>query len=193
MLYASKIIDRHLGEQQLIEMAAFYTRLRLTLTSNNGYDVRIVLDPANENYVMEDGALFTADEKTLVKYTMDAPADYMVPDGVETIAAKGMVLVSKLESVTLPESVTTLGSYLFLGSSIERMTLGHGLTTIHNNAFESAQKLEYVFISNTVTEFGSRAFRNTALTTVEFEADSKLETVGDGAFSACTKLESIQC
>ena len=32
MLYASKIIDRHLDEQQLVEMAAFYSWLRFTLT-----------------------------------------------------------------------------------------------------------------------------------------------------------------
>lgn len=32
MLYAAKIDDRHLSEQKLLEMAAFYTWLDFTLT-----------------------------------------------------------------------------------------------------------------------------------------------------------------
>ena len=184
-------------------------------TFNNGSDVRIVLDPENANYIMENGVLFTADKKTLVKYTMDAPVSYTVPDGVVTIAAKSMALVSKLESVSLAESVTTIedyafqsatglteftfpdtvtsiGAYLFQNSGVKSIRLGHGLTTVHNYAFWKAINLEYAFISNTVTSLGNSAFQETALKHVEFEETSVLETIGTSAFNKCTQLEQIE-
>ena len=52
MLYAAKIDDRHLSEQKLLEMAAFYTWLDFTLTykvlfviSFDGYDLSRVFFP----------------------------------------------------------------------------------------------------------------------------------------------------
>ena len=59
MLYASKIIDRHLDEQQLIEMAAFYSRLHFTLTL-------FQLNPTIWNDCLRGGASFAAQKNIVV-------------------------------------------------------------------------------------------------------------------------------
>ena len=44
MLYAAKIDDRHLSEQKLLEMAAFYTWLDFTLTDmHRAYPILIIM------------------------------------------------------------------------------------------------------------------------------------------------------
>ena len=79
----------------------------------NGSEVKIILDKENPNYVMENGVVFTADKKVLIKYTMDAPADYTIPDGVEIIASRGFSQVSKLTSVSIPSTVKKIDTYAF--------------------------------------------------------------------------------
>ena len=61
---------------------------------------------------------------------------------------------------------------------------------IESNAFEGEEKIESVFIPDTVTAIGSSAFDSCfALTKITFS--SKLEAIGDGAFADCGALNSV--
>ena len=61
---------------------------------------------------------------------------------------------------------------------------------IESNAFEGEEKIESVFIPDTVIAIGSSAFDSCfALTKITFS--SKLEAIGDGAFADCGALNSV--
>lgn len=68
-----------------------------------------------------------------------------------------------LKSVTLPDSVTTLGSYAFwLCHKLETVTFGAGIQSIGREAFEECTSLKSVTIPATVTHLGEGCFNETA-------------------------------
>ncbi len=66
------------------------------------------------------------------------------------------------------------------------------VTVIEDEAFFRNAAITSVTIPNTIVSINFRAFYNcTKLTTVSFEANSQLTTIGQGAFNMCTVLTSI--
>ena len=64
---------------------------------------------------------------------------------------------NQLTSVTIPNSVTSIGSYAFYSNQLTGITIPSSVTSIGSSAFES-NRLSSVTISNGVTSIGSRAF-----------------------------------
>lgn len=68
------------------------------------------LAPENTAYKVENNMLFTADGETLVAYTVkDIPSDFVIPDGVKAIGERAFSGYRTLESVTIPETVESIG------------------------------------------------------------------------------------
>ena len=58
--------------------------------------------------------LYNKDKTILVQYPFGSTQkNYIIPDGVRTICYKAFNYSSNLESVTIPETVTTLEDYVF--------------------------------------------------------------------------------
>ena len=72
-----------------------------------------------------------------------------------------------LKSVVVGNNVKTIGAYAFDRSSIQKVVLPEGLTTIEDGAFYEARELEEINIPNSVTY------------------------IADNAFNYCTSLKSI--
>ncbi len=105
--------------------------------------------------------------------------------------------VSSLHTVSLPSTLTTIGAYAFDYTGLKSLNLPDGLETIGDYAFRapsvSDYKISTLSIPASVTAIGKGAFsNNTLLTQVTFAADSKLETIGDSAFSSCAALTEIE-
>ena len=98
---------------------------------------------------------------------------------------------SALTSVTIPGSVTSIGSGAFRRcSALTGVTIGNGVTSIGNWAFADCSSLTGVTIPNSVTEIGEAAFyRCTALTSVTIP--DSVTSIGDGAFYDCSALTSV--
>ncbi|MBR2381800.1 MAG: leucine-rich repeat domain-containing protein [Clostridia bacterium] len=117
-------------------------------------------------------------------------------------------------SITIPNSVTTVGDYTFSGcTSLTSVTIPDSVTSIGSSAFYSCTSLTSVTIPDSVTSIGNDAFRNcTSLTSITipdsvtgidnyaFQGCSSLASItipdsvtsiGIGAFSGCTGLKSI--
>ena len=70
---------------------------------------------------------------------------------------------TSLESVTIPDSVTTIGGYAFSGcTSLESVTIGDSVTTIVDYAFFGCTSLASVTIPDSVTSIGAGAFEGCA-------------------------------
>ena len=96
-----------------------------------------------------------------------------------------------LESVTLPNSVHTIGSHAFYGcSALTSINLPPSLQTIGNEAFLYCKALTEVTLPASVRTIGYNAYYGcTGLQTLTL--NSGLQSIGESAFESCTALTSV--
>ncbi|GHT49118.1 hypothetical protein AGMMS49982_01840 [Bacteroidia bacterium] len=97
---------------------------------------------------------------------------------------------SNITSVSIGNSVTSIGNYAFYGcSSLTSITIGNSVTSIGNNAFYGCSDLTSVTIGNSVTSIGSSAFGSSGLTSVIIP--NNVTSIGSSAFYNCSDLTSV--
>ena len=98
--------------------------------------------------------------------------------------------LANLKHITIPDNITTLGTYCFDGcSSLKSVTLPAGITTIPNYAFRGCEVLTGIDLPSGVKTIGNYAFSGcSALTAV---ALGNGVSVGQYAFSDCSSLTSV--
>ena len=133
--------------------------------------------------------------------------EFVVPDGIETLAPSTFRNCNGLRSVTIPSSVTSIGSQAFDGSSLatvkvpvidmaafcNNQVIGQIKSVINKPVTlidgEGNAITEYV-IPEGVETIGANAYSNcSGLTSVTIP--SSVTSIGNSAFSGCTSLESI--
>lgn len=78
---------------------------------------------------------------------------------LQMIARSAFIRCSNLTSVTIPNSVTSIGNYAFEEcSSLTSVTIPNSVTSIGNHAFWGCFSLTSVTIPNSVTSIGTYAF-----------------------------------
>ena len=151
---------------------------------------QINVEEDNEWFKSVDGVLFTKDESTLVQYPAARETEYTVPDGTETIGRDAFYR-SKLTSVKLPSSVTTLAYDAFgYSTKLETVEYSGGLTAIGEYAFDHCYALTVFEMLPGVETLGKNAFQYcTALTGIAMPEG--LKAIGSGAFDHCVYLKSV--
>ena len=97
---------------------------------------------------------------------------------------------SRLSSIEIPDSVTSIGYGAFGGSSLTSIVIPDGVTSIGSSAFNSCSSLTSIVIGDSVTSISSFAFyRCYSLTSIEIR--DSVTSIGNRAFEACSSLESI--
>ena len=136
-----------------------------------------------------------------------------ISDGVTSIGRTAFFRCTSLASITIPESVTSIGDSVFANSGITSIAIPNGVISIGNWAFENCTSLESVEIPDSVTSIGSSAFASceklksitlpSGLTSIEFRAfqnctalesiiiPARVMAINGGAFANCNSLESI--
>ena len=103
---------------------------------------------------------------------------------------KDLVIPSKVTSDGQEYVVTEIADYAFYYNKLWSVSLPETLTTIGNNAFTWCQNLKSVSLPEAVTTIGKGAFASCgSLTSVTLP--TTLTEIGDYAFSYCTCLPSI--
>ena len=92
---------------------------------------------------------------------------------------------STLTSVTIPDSVTSIGGYVFAScSALTSVTIGNKVTSIGTQAFLNCSALTSVTIPDSVTSIGDLAFYQcTGLTSVTIEDATKITTLNSNSFT----------
>ena len=103
---------------------------------------------------------------------------------------QGNPLCSKIRSVTIPQSVTSIGDRAFDGcSALTTLSLGEKIKTIGNYAFLDCTSLTDVTIPQSVTSIGYSAFEGcTDLNPLTINGPT---LIGSRAFAGCTSLTSL--
>lgn len=100
-----------------------------------------------------------------------------IPNSVTTIEEQAFYECCSLEEIEIPDSVTSLGGYLFPGSfslfgagSLKKIKIGNGVTEIPEYAFTSLGKMTDIIIGKNVKMIRGYAFRNcTSLANVYYQ------------------------
>ncbi len=113
-----------------------------------------------------------------------------IPNSVTSIGSSAFSGCS-LTSITIPNSVTSIGNSAFIRcSSLTSVNIGNSVTSIGSNAFNSCEGLTSITIPNSVTSVGVRAFESCyGLTSVTI--GNSVTTIGESAFNSCEGLTSI--
>ena len=93
-------------------------------------------------------------------------------------------------TVTIPNSVTTIGTSAFLGNEISGVILPDSIDYIGPDAFRSCTRLQTVKIPAKLTEISDSAFSGcSSLASVSLPEG--LTSIGENTFNSCTSLSSI--
>jgi len=113
-----------------------------------------------------------------------------IPNSVRTIGDLAFHSCA-ITSVVIPNSVVTIGEAAFeFNAALASVTIGNSVTTIGNSAFSGCRALRTVVIPNSVVTIGESAFRDCrALTSVTI--GSAVRTIGSGAFFRCNAITEI--
>ena len=184
-----------------------------SVTSIGGYAFKgtaLYNDPANWG----NGALYIDD--CLIKVDSGFVGHFRIKENTRVIADNAFSGCKSLKSVTIPNSVTSIGYEAFGEcTSLTSVTIPNSVTSIEYSAFEGCSSLKSVIIPNSVTSIGGYAFKGTALYNDpanwgngalyiddclikvdsgfvgHFRIKENTRVIADNAFSGCKSLKSV--
>ena len=183
--YAKNIYSSDLGESKLTSDGGytFYDDAEGSfLAAYTGTDTELTLPRVTPNGNPYDVA-------------MNAFLFFSAPTAIDMSAAEISELggntngtLRSLTSVTLPETLKSVGQRFFENSKISEIDLPDGLETIGNYAFSGCSSLSSISLPQSLTDIGIEAFKETAIANAEIP--SQITYLKNGLFENCTALES---
>jgi len=159
----------------------YYVRYK----SKPGYAVSmdliiVLVTPNGQDFVVSNGVL--------TKY-YGSGGDVVIPDnlGITRIGEEAFYQNFSVNSVTIPEGVTSIGYMAFEQCSMNNVHLPESLSSIERSAFMECHSLTSITIPSGVTNIGESAFAYSSLKSINLP--DGLKSLGGGAFQA-TSLTS---
>lgn len=113
-----------------------------------------------------------------------------IPDTVTSIGNGVFLFNDKLTSIVIPDSVTEIGEYAFSqNKNLKSIKLSNSLETIGYRAFYQCESLKSIELPSSLKTIGCRAFESSGLESVSFSESQ--ETIGEYAFAWCPNLQSL--
>ncbi len=136
---------------------------------------------ARDSSNWENGVLYIGNH--LIEAELDMNGSYNIRAGTKVIAGSAFASCERLISVTIPDSVTSIGECAFYECErLTSVTIPDSVTSIGECTFASCERLTSVTIPDSVTSIGKRAFEYCYSLTSITIPDS-VTSIGAGAFS----------
>ncbi len=137
----------------------------------------------------EYGVKYSRDGKKLLEALCGK--EYVVREGTEVICDEAFRWCKSLQSVTIPNSVKSIGDYAFRScKSLQSVTIPNSVKSIGDYAFSGCKSLQSVTIPNSVTSIGNWAFC-WCVSLQSVTIPNSVKSIGDKAFSDCHSLQSV--
>ena len=142
---------------------------------------------------LPDGVVYISNVLYEYRGAMSENTSITIPESVTSIGGGAFAGCSNLVSITIPESVTKIGVRAFYGcSSLTYITIPEGVTSIGGSTFDGCSSLTSITIPEGVTSIGGSTFDGcSSLVSITFAGNSQLTSIGSSAFCNCSSLTSI--
>ncbi len=156
----------------------------------NGKMISFTVDGDNAYFSVVDGALYNKEKTVLLYYPAAKGGIYQIPEGVTTISDYAFLGSVNLEQVIIPDGVEYIGESAFMGcSGLAELSIPTSVKSIGASAFEGVTAKMSLDLS-AVGEIGKRAFFGcVGLKSVELSKIMSL--IPSEAFQGCTSLQSV--
>ncbi len=151
----------------------------------------IYVDEYNPNYISRRGILYDRNG-ALVAYPIARGRVVPIAQGTKEVRGWTFYYDKPLESVDIPDSVTTIGDFAFGGcESLRSVCMSRNLLVMKEGCFEYCSSLESIDIPDTVSVIERKAFEGcVSLKTVRIPP--LVTTLGFNTFTGCSSLGSIE-
>ena len=153
---------------------------------------QVTVAALDENAKEEDNVREVVGIDNNAFYYCTAMTSVTIPDSIETIGDWAFAGCTGLSEIVLPDSVVSIGKGAFHGcDTLTKITLSQKLTKIDSFAFYGCNGLKEIALPDTLVEIGSAAFFGCqGLTTLDIPAATTI--IGDMAFYQCNHLTEIK-
>ena len=143
------------------------------------------------NGYVEDGLVYTDNTKTTLVSVGTSLTSVTIPDSVTSIGNGAFQGCTGLTSVIIPDSVENIGSNAFnYCTSLTSVNIPDSVENIGSNTFTDCTNLTSITIPDSVTTIGTYAFQGcSGLTSVTI--GNSVTSIENGAFQGCSGLTSI--
>lgn len=153
---------------------------KATITGYKGESSSVVIPSAIDGYTV----VGIADNAFHEDYDL---VSITLPESLTSIGESAFGFCQALTSIVIPDQVTEIGASAFeYCYALKSVKLSKNLKTIREKVFSNCEALQEVEIPEGVTAIGSYAFTNCPLVTT-FQLPSSLMTIGSYAFAGCQR------
>lgn len=110
----------------------------------------------NTYYATDNGVLFSNDQNTLIQYP-DGNADtsYVIPAGTETVSDSAFCGAGNLNTISIPDGLTTIGGNAFEGTMISSVNIPSSVTEIDDGVFSQCSNLSDITVDAANADYSS--------------------------------------
>jgi hypothetical protein len=131
---------------------------------------------------------------TVTNYSGTEPSQIVIPDTFDGLAVTGIgneafADFTKLESVVIPDSVTSLGGAVFENSGVTNIVFPSSITNIPSYTLGDCVNLATVFIPDSVVSIGFEAFFGSGLNSLIIPGS--VTNIGEAAVTDCGNLTNV--
>ena len=163
----------------------------------------LTVDSSNTKYGSADNMIYTKDTNSLVCVAPGLAGSVTIPANVQAIDNEAFSGCTKLESVTIPNGITKIERNAFRGcTGLTTISLPASISQLVDNPFSGCTNLTTLTVDSSNTKYGSAGNMiytkdtNSLICVVpglsgSVTVPANIQTIGNEAFSGCTKLESV--